>query len=67
MTTVVLKPNESQNQLMRRFRKKVVRSGILSAVRNKRWFISKSEKRRIDRKKSKRRMLIRTRSYRTAR
>ena len=67
MTTVVLKPNESQNQLMRRFRKKVVRSGILSAVRNKRWFISKSEKRRIDRKKSKRRMLIRTRSYKTAR
>ena len=67
MTTVVLKPNESQNQLMRRFRKKVVWSGILSAVRNKRWFISKSEKRRIDRKKSIRRMLIRTRSYRTAR
>jgi len=56
MTQVVLRPNESQDQLLRRFRKKVVRSGVLSTVRKKRWFISKSEDRRMEAKKSARRM-----------
>ncbi len=56
MTSVVLRPNESQDQLLRRFRKKVVRSGVLSTVRKKRWFISKSETRRMEEKKSARRM-----------
>jgi len=56
VTSVVLRPNESQDQLLRRFRKKVVRSGILSTVRKKRWFISKSEMRRMEDKKSARRM-----------
>ncbi|MDK2979662.1 MAG: small subunit ribosomal protein [Chloroflexota bacterium] len=56
MTSVVLRPNESQDQLLRRFRKKVVRSGVLSTVRKKRWFISKSEMRRMEEKKSARRM-----------
>jgi small subunit ribosomal protein S21 len=56
MTTVVLRPNESQDALMRRFRKKVVRSGVLSTVRKKRWFISKSEERRMEAKKSARRI-----------
>ena len=56
MTSVVLRPNESQEQLMRRFRKKIVRSGILSTVRKKRWFISKSEERRMEVKKSARRI-----------
>jgi small subunit ribosomal protein S21 len=56
MTSVILRPNESQEQLMRRFRKKIVRSGILSTVRKKRWFISKSEERRMEEKKSARRM-----------
>ena len=56
MTQVILRPNESQDQLLRRFRKKVVRSGILSTVRKKRWFISKSEDRRMEAKKSARRM-----------
>jgi small subunit ribosomal protein S21 len=56
MTQVVLRPNESQDQLLRRFRKKIVRSGILSTVRKKRWFISKSEDRRMEAKKSARRM-----------
>ena len=46
MTSVVLRPNESQEQLLKRFRKKVVKSGVLSTVRRKRWFISKSELRR---------------------
>ena len=52
---VVLRPNESQDQLLRRFRKKVAKSGVLSTVRRKRWFISKSELRRIQRKKAVRR------------
>lgn len=56
MASVVLRPNESQDQLLRRFRKKVVKSGVLSTVRRKRWFISKSELRRIEKKKAARRM-----------
>lgn len=56
MTTVVLRPNESQDQLLKRFRKKVVKSGVLSTVRRKRWFISKSELRRIEKKKAIRRL-----------
>ena len=56
MTSVILRPNESQEQLMRRFRKKIVRSGILSTVSKKRWIISRSEERRMEAKKSARRM-----------
>jgi small subunit ribosomal protein S21 len=55
LTKVTLRNNESQQQLLRRFRKKVARSGRLSAVRKKRWFMSKSEQRRIARKKAIRR------------
>lgn len=61
MTTVVLRPNESQDQLLKRFRKKVAKSGILSTVRRKRWFVSKSELRRIQDKKSMRRIRRRQR------
>lgn len=56
MAIVVLRPNESQDQLLKRFRKKVVKSGVLSTVRRKRWFISKSELRRVEKKKAIRRM-----------
>jgi len=56
VTTVNLRQNESQDQLLKRFRKKVAKSGILSTVRRKRWFVSKSEMRRIDKKKSIRRI-----------
>lgn len=56
MTSVTLRPNESQDQLLKRFRKKVVKSGVLSTVRRKRWFISKSELRRVEKKKAIRRM-----------
>lgn len=52
---VELRNNESQPQLLRRFRKKVTRSGVLGTVRRKRWFVSKSEVRRIKRKKAIRR------------
>lgn len=61
MATVVLRPNESQDSLLKRFRKKVTRSGILSTVRRKRWFVSKSELRRIQKKKSIRRLKRRER------
>ena len=56
MTIVVIRPNESQDQLLKRFRKKVVKSGVLSTVRRKRWFISKSELRRVEKKKAIRRI-----------
>ena len=56
MASVNLRPNESQDQLLRRFRKKVAKSGILSTVRRKRWFVSKSELRRIQKKKAIRRL-----------
>jgi small subunit ribosomal protein S21 len=55
MASVTLKPNESQDSLLRRFRKRVTNSGILSTVRRKRWHISKSELRRIEKKKAIRR------------
>ena len=52
MTKVELRTNESQQNLLRRFRKKVAKSGKLSAYRKKRWFVSKSEIRRIAKKKA---------------
>lgn len=55
MASVRLKPGESQEQLLRRFRKRVTNAGILSTVRRKRWHISKSELRRIEKKKAIRR------------
>ena len=55
MTSVTLRSNESQDSLLKRFRKKVVKSGVLSTVRRKRWFVSKSEQRRMDDKKAVRR------------
>lgn len=55
-TTVTLRPGESQDQLLKRFRKKVAKTGVLSTVRRKRWFVSKSELRRIQKKKSIRRI-----------
>jgi small subunit ribosomal protein S21 len=64
---VVLRPNESQEQLLKRFRKRVTQSGILSTVRRKRWFVSKSELRRIQRKKAIRRLKRRQRKYAASR
>jgi small subunit ribosomal protein S21 len=55
MAHVDLQPGESQDQLLKRFRKSVAKSGILSTVRRKRWYVSKSELRRIQKKKAVRR------------
>jgi small subunit ribosomal protein S21 len=63
LTTVKLRPNESQESLLRRFRKQVTKDGVMSAVRRKRWYVSKSELRRIEKKKAIRR--ARRRSYRS--
>jgi len=52
---VELKSNESPEQLLRRFNKAVVKSKVLADVRRKRWFISKSELSRIEKKKAIRR------------
>ena len=49
-------PNESDESLLRRFRKTVAKSGVMSTVRRKRWHVSKSELRRIQKKKAIRRM-----------
>lgn len=64
MAIVNLRNGESQDSLLKRFRKKVVKSGILSTVRNKRWFVSKSETRRMEKKKAIRR--IKRRSFKDA-
>jgi len=63
LARVSLRQNESQQQLFRRFRKAVASAGILSDVRRKRWFVSKSEERRIAKKKAIRRS--RRRQYTT--
>ena len=55
MASVELRPGESQESLLKRFRKEITKSGILGAVRRKRWYISKSEVRRIQKKKAIRR------------
>ncbi|MCK6576834.1 MAG: 30S ribosomal protein S21 [Anaerolineae bacterium] len=65
MAHVTLKPGESQESLLRRFRKKVTNAGVLSTVRRKRWHISKSELRRIEKKKAIRRSRRRQRKAMT--
>lgn len=55
LTTVTLRAGESQEQLLKRFRKKIQRERVLSDVKKKRFFMSNSEKRRIALRKAKRR------------
>jgi len=56
LAKVVLRDGESQQKLLQRFRKKVTRSGLMSEVRKRRWFVSKNEQRRMDDKKAIRRL-----------
>ena len=56
MAKVVLKNGESQEKLLKRFKKKVIRSGVLGEVRKRRWFVSRNEQRRIEKKKTTRRI-----------
>ena len=52
MTYVALRDGISDEQLLRRFRKKVQRGGILREAKKKRWFVSKSEQRRLAERKA---------------
>ncbi len=45
--SVQLRSGESQDSLLKRFRKEIVKARILSTYRKKRWFVSKSEQRRL--------------------
>jgi small subunit ribosomal protein S21 len=64
LPTVELRSNESQEQLLRRFRKEVAKSKIMSEVRRRRWHVSKSEVRRIEKKKAIRRLRRKSRNRR---
>ncbi len=55
LATVSLKEGESQENLLKRFRKEVMKERILSDARRKRWYISPSEMRRIERQRAIRR------------
>lgn len=55
MPRVTRMANESDESLLRRFRKQVTKAGTMTIVRNKRWHVSKSELRRIEKKKAVRR------------
>lgn len=61
--TVELRNGESQDGLLKRFRKEVIKARILSIYRRKRWFVSKSEQRRLAKqraiRKARRKMLRR--------
>lgn len=54
MAKVELRPGETQEELLKRFRKKVAESRVLSTYRKKRWFVSKSELRRKAKKRAER-------------
>jgi small subunit ribosomal protein S21 len=60
---VILRPNESAESLIKRFRRKVGESGILQDVRRKRWYMSPSEVRRLQKKKAMRRARRRQRQH----
>jgi small subunit ribosomal protein S21 len=55
MTRVVKREGESFESMLRRFRKKVSRSRVMSAVKKKRYYVSDSEQRRIALRKAIRR------------
>ena len=60
----ILRDNESPEQLLRRFKKSVMKSKVLSDHRRKRWFVSKSELKRIEKKKAIRRLKKKARTDR---
>lgn len=55
MTRVELRQGESPESLLKRFRKQVAKDRVLSDAKRKRYFVSKSEQRRIARRKAIRR------------
>jgi small subunit ribosomal protein S21 len=67
LAQVVLRPGESQDSLLKRFRRRVTRERILSDVRKKRYFVKKSEARRRAHRKAMRRERQRVRRERRRR
>jgi small subunit ribosomal protein S21 len=66
--TVELRPGESFESLLKRFRKEVSKARILSTYRRKRWYTPPSEERRLAKMKAERRARRRKlRSVRTVR
>jgi len=64
--SVELKTGESQESLLKRFRKEIIKTRILSTYRKKRWFVSKGEQRRIAKQRAirkARRKMIRRNHY----
>jgi len=59
LVKVELRRNETQRQLLKRFQKSVARSGKLGEVRRRRWYMSKSERRGLAKKKAIRRKKLR--------
>ncbi|NIV10029.1 MAG: 30S ribosomal protein S21 [Aliifodinibius sp.] len=55
MVKIIRRDNESQQKLFQRFRKTASMSGIFQEVRKRRWFVSKTEQRRLAKKKAIRR------------
>jgi small subunit ribosomal protein S21 len=53
--SVKLRPGESQESLLKRFRNEVIKGRVLSEVRRRRWFVSKSEQRRMAKRRGIRR------------
>ena len=53
--SVQVRPGESFESLLKRFRKEVAKARILSTYRRKRWFTPPSEERRLSKKKAERR------------
>ena len=56
MTFVKRRPGESADQLIKRFRKRVTTDRIKSEMKKRRYFITKGEKARIQRRKAERKM-----------
>lgn len=61
LATVTLRDGESQDALLKRFRKQVMKDRILGEARRKRWYISPSEMRRIQKQRAIRRARRKTR------
>jgi small subunit ribosomal protein S21 len=51
LVKVELKPNETQQKLYSRFKRSVNRAGILREVKKRKYFVSRTEERRLEKKK----------------
>jgi small subunit ribosomal protein S21 len=56
MPSVTKMPNESDEMLIRRFRKKIIKADVMGIIHRRRWHASKGELRRIQKKKAIRRI-----------